>query len=221
MGHREEGEVKDLVEKLRRGELTRDDVLEEMRKRGLFHHAYEPIPGMFSMIVVTVWGVLCFLPVICEVFNLGIPEIPSIQVPFEMACLSFLFSIIMAPPLFYSAYLREKRSITGDENIILVKEGAYGIVRHPAALGGLILLLLVPVMLTCSPFNVPFTVFSFLGDVMVFILFQLLAPRLEEKINIRKWGDEYRQYMKEVPRFNFILGAWRWSRRKRDSGVDQ
>jgi len=24
-----------------------------------------------------------------------------------------------------------------------------------------------------------------------------------------KWGDDYRQYMKEVPRFNFILGLLR------------
>lgn len=37
----------------------------------------------------------------------------------------------------------------------------------------------------------------------------------EERFNLRKWGDEYRQYMKEVPRFNFILGIWRLAKRKR------
>lgn len=211
--YNEEGEVRDLVEKLRNGELTKDEILKEMRKRGLFHHADEPIPGMLSIIYITVWGVLCFLPVICEIFNWDIPRIPSIEVPWEIACLVFLFSIIMAPPLLYSAYLREKRSITGDENITLVKEGAYGIVRHPAALGGLILLLTLPVTLTCSPFNVPFTILSFFGDAIVLIVF--LGCRHEEKVNLRKWGDEYRQYMKEVPAFNFILGIWRWAKRNR------
>jgi len=213
MKYNEEGEVRDLAEKLRRGELTKDETLEEMRKRGLFHHADDPILGMLSIICITIWGILCFLPVICEILNRGIPEIPSIEVPLEMACLILFFSIIMALPLFYSAYLREKRSITGDENIILVKEGAYSIVRHPAALGGLILLLTLPVILTCSPFNVPFTLLSFFGDVIVLIVF--LGCRHEEKVNLRKWGDEYRQYMNEVPAFNFILGIWRWAERNR------
>jgi len=35
----------------------------------------------------------------------------------------------------------------------------------------------------------------------------------EEKLDIPKWGDEYRQYMKEVPRFNFIKGVWNMRKR--------
>jgi len=30
-----------------------------------------------------------------------------------------------------------------------------------------------------------------------------------------KWGDEYRQYMKEVPRWNLIKGLWILRKRKR------
>jgi len=37
----------------------------------------------------------------------------------------------------------------------------------------------------------------------------------EKKLDIPKWGDEYLQYMKEVPRFNFILGIWRLKRKER------
>lgn len=33
-----------------------------------------------------------------------------------------------------------------------------------------------------------------------------LVKDLEEKLDIPRWGDEYRRYMKEVPRFNFVLG---------------
>jgi len=37
----------------------------------------------------------------------------------------------------------------------------------------------------------------------------------ERKLDIPKWGDKYRKYMEEGPRFNIILGIWRLARRKR------
>jgi len=36
----------------------------------------------------------------------------------------------------------------------------------------------------------------------------------ERKLNIRKWGDAYLQYMKEVPRWNIIVGLARLGRKK-------
>jgi protein-S-isoprenylcysteine O-methyltransferase Ste14 len=37
----------------------------------------------------------------------------------------------------------------------------------------------------------------------------------ERRLNIRKWGDAYRQYMKEVPRWNIALGLVRLGRKRR------
>jgi hypothetical protein len=35
----------------------------------------------------------------------------------------------------------------------------------------------------------------------------------KEELNVLKWGNEYRPYQSEVPRFNLLLGLWRWARR--------
>jgi protein-S-isoprenylcysteine O-methyltransferase Ste14 len=48
---------------------------------------------------------------------------------------------------------------------------------------------------------------------LILILGMFLGPVKEDKINTMKWGDKYRQYMKEVPRFNFILGLWNLRKR--------
>jgi protein-S-isoprenylcysteine O-methyltransferase Ste14 len=51
------------------------------------------------------------------------------------------------------------------------------------------------------------------------IVYIYVASYLEEKENIEKWGDEYRQYLREVPRFNILLGVWRHIRRKKSSNT--
>jgi len=211
MACKDEGEVKDLLEKLERKELTKNEVLDEMKKRGLYHHADEPFPGMFAISGMAAWGVLCFLPVISEVLHLSIAEIPSVEIPLEMVYLAFLFAVALTPPLLYSSILREKRSITGDENIVLVRLGAYGIVRHPTFLAGLILCVALPIILNRFALRIPFTILSVFGEIAIFMGLYLQTQH-EEKINVKKWGDEYRQYMKEVPRFNFFLGMWRWAK---------
>jgi len=214
---KKEGEVKDLREKLEKGEMTREEILAKMKKRGLYHHTGEPIPGIFTISSIIIWVVLCFFPIICVMFNLNIVDIPSIEILGEISIIAFIFAAVMPPPLFYSVYLRGKQSVTGDENIILVRTGAYRIVRHPAVLAGLILFLALPIIFAVK---LPFTVLSVLGEMAV-IIGAYLQVLHEEKINVRKWGDEYIQYMKEVPRFNFILGIWRWARRKKRDNLEK
>jgi hypothetical protein len=51
---------------------------------------------------------------------------------------------------------------------------------------------------------VPFTFLSVIGIILV-IGYHYYMVYVEEKVNMMKWGDEYIQYMKEVPRFNAIL----------------
>ena len=203
------GEVDDLVKKLEEGKLSSQEVLEEMKRRRLFHHQNELFPGFFSVLGMTAWGVLWFLPVLTEIFGLDIVNVPSIEMPVEVGYLASILLVVLVLPLFYAAYLRSKNSVTGDEDIILVKDGAYGIVRHPSFLAGLMIVIISPIIFASK---IPFTLFTVLGVIAVFVALYLQSLS-EEKVNIRKWGDEYRRYMEEVPRFNFILGLWRCTRR--------
>lgn len=205
-----DSEVKDLVEELRKGKMTRDDVLEEIERRGLSHHAGEPIPGVFSPIGVMVWALLCFLPAVCAALDLHVLDVPRIEMPTALIYAAIFLALVSLLPSFYSAHLHEKRSVTGDEDIVLVRTGAYGVVRHPAFLGGLILILAFPIIFAVA---LPFTVLSVLGELAAITGVYLQAFH-EERINLRKWGDEYRQYMEEVPRFNFVTGLWRLRRRR-------
>lgn len=42
-----------------------------------------------------------------------------------------------------------------------------------------------------------------------------MSAEEERKLNIPKWGVEYRKYMEEVPRFNITLGILRSARKKK------
>ena len=42
--------------------------------------------------------------------------------------------------------------------------------------------------------------------------------RREEKSNIERFGDDYRNYMEQVPRMNFVVGTVRLVRGRRGHG---
>jgi len=207
------GQVKDLVEKLQARELTPEEVKREMKRRKLEHHAGEPIPGVFAVSGIVIWGILCFLPVICMLLNVSI-VLPSMEMPLRVVYITFFFALAMSPLLF-SAHERRAKGGThdGDYTIILVKDGAHGIVRHPSSLGGLAWLVVLPILLN-RVVNLPFTVLSIFGEVAV-VMGIYLQCKKEERFNLRKWGDGYRRYQREVPMFNFILGIWRRARKKK------
>ena len=71
-------------------------------------------------------------------------------------------------------------------------------------------LIFIPVILSAY---VPFTPLSIVAIFMFIAHFYHLVY-VEEKYNVKKWGDEYRQYMREVPRFNFIKGLWNLRKQK-------
>lgn len=51
-------------------------------------------------------------------------------------------------------------------------------------------------------------------QIIVFVGLSLEGRKAEETMNIKKWRDEYIQYMKEVPIFNFIKGLWNLRKRR-------
>ena len=211
---REEGEVKDLVKKLEGGEITAKEIIFELKKRGLTHHAREPIPGVFVITGMIIWVVLCFLPAIAH--HIGIldffTKLLIIKIPTAVSYLAIILAIVVSPMMFYARSIKIKKGgcRNEDHTIILLKEGAYRVLRHPEVFVGLIWFITAPIIFDL--FGIQFTILSVLGEAVI-ILALFLQTKQEEKFNILKWGDEYRQYMKEVPRFNFILGLWRLRKR--------
>jgi len=91
---------------------------------------------------------------------------------------------------------------------VLVDSGTYAIVRHPQALGSILLMsasILISQHWLAAIVGVPIIVWMYLEEVKA------------EKGLIVKFGDDYKRYMQKVPRMNFVLGIIRLLRRKKAS----
>lgn len=82
----------------------------------------------------------------------------------------------------------------------LVKSGLYSVIRHPLYLGW-ILMHLVAIL-----FFQHWVVIILEGIGMVCVYFIAIQ---EETTLIEKFGEEYVEYMKKVPRFNLLIGIIR------------
>ena len=194
-----EGKVNDLVEKLQRGEVTSKEALKELKKRGLREkEAWEIIPLAIYFIL---WLPLNFK------FS---AQLPAIHFPTIIIYISLAIGLLGILLCIWVTRMHYKRGgLNHDETVILLKEGPYRVMRHSE---GLVMMLptLLPIILSEY---VPFSPLS-VAAIIVMIVYIYYGVYLEEKLDIEKWGDEYRQYMKEVPRFNFIKGLWRLRKRR-------
>lgn len=207
-----EGEVKDLAEKVRKGDITPKEAQRELRKRGLGH---EETWKDFAPFVV--WGILCFLPAAAKGTGIGIlsffAQLPTIEFPAIVIYLSIILFIAAIPLGAWFTYDQNKKGGCGSEDhtVILLKNGPHAIVRHPLAVPWTMPFVTIPVILSGAA---PFTILSMIAIVELIVVSYYGCVVEERTLNIPKWGDEYREYMKEVPRLNFILGIWRWARRR-------
>jgi protein-S-isoprenylcysteine O-methyltransferase Ste14 len=87
------------------------------------------------------------------------------------------------------------------------------ILRHPSGVAWAIFFATAPIILSGV---VPFTILSVVAIVGIIAYHYYGCVVEERELDIPKWGDEYRQYMMEVPRFNFIKGLWNLRGRKGD-----
>lgn len=204
-----ESRVKDLVEKLKRGEINSKDARKELGKRGLLEpERWEIIPWM-------VYIVLWLIPMLSRQSNLEFLEffaqLPSFSFPAIVIYLSLAIGVLGIILGAWATRMHYKSGgLNHDETVILLKEGPYGVMRHPAGFGFTLLPILLPIIL--SPY-VAFTILSF-AAVITMIVYLYYSCYLEEKLDVKKWGDKYKQYMNEVPGFNFFLGIWRRSRQR-------
>lgn len=200
MEKEEESRVKDLAEKLQIGEITSKDGLKELKKRGLLEpERWEIIPWAIYFIL---WLPLNYM------FTDRLPKIHFPPIVIYISLAIGLLGILLCIGVTRMHYKRG--GLNHDETVILIKEGPYRIMRHPAGVG-MILPILLPIILSEY---IPFSFLS-VAAIITMIVYSYYACLLEEKkLDIPKWGDEYLQYMKEVPRFNFIKGLWNLRKRK-------
>jgi len=208
MEKKREGRVKDLAKKLERGEITSKDALKELEKRGLLE------PERWEIIPWAIYIILWLLPLVSRQMKLVLLEpltqLPTISFPAIVICISIVLSALgMSIGIWATRMHYKKGGLNHDETVILLKEGPYRVMRHPA--GGLMLLpILLPIILSAyAPFS-PLSVAAII-TMIVYVYYGCLLE--EKKLDIPKWGDEYLQYMKEVPRFNFIKGLWNLRKR--------
>ena len=205
------GKARDLVEKLQAGELTPKEALKGLEERRLVEReAWDFIPWV-------VYFVLCLLPAWSTITELRFLEffaqLPAVRFPAIVAYFSLVLVAIATCMVVWQ--VRSHRTRGGlkkpGEAIIFYRVGLYRVMRHPAAFGGMMWPILLPIILSA---HVPFTILSVAAIVLMIVYFYY-GCYLEEKLSLEKWGDEYRQYMEEVPRFNFIKGLWNLRRRGR------
>ena len=203
----DEGFVKELAEKLETGEITPKDTVEVLKKRGLTEKALLK-GGAWGYLL---WIIPCFLPGFAKATGLELlsifAELPRMHFPSIVINLSIILFIAAIPLTASGMYFNVKKGgcRTEDHTVILIKDGPYKIVRHPSNVAWSIFFVTLPISLSQ---HVPFTVLSVFGIVAI-VAFTYYASLIEErKLDLIKWGDEYREYMKEVPRWNFLKGIW-------------
>jgi protein-S-isoprenylcysteine O-methyltransferase Ste14 len=102
--------------------------------------------------------------------------------------------------------------------VFLLMSGPYALLRHPSHLAWSVILLTLPIFI--SPY-LPFTLLSVLGIAGVVVFHYFISIREERTLDLKKWGEAYREYMRQVPRWNILLGLWRQIKRGRNANHDK
>ncbi|MHA1860413.1 MAG: methyltransferase family protein [Candidatus Asgardarchaeia archaeon] len=118
---------------------------------------------------------------------------------------TLIFGVVL---LSWSSRSRKKEHSWNDTNKeTLVEDGIYAFVRHPEFLGHI---LIISALVIISQHWINLVI----GTILIVLL--CFAMIEEEKRNIEKFGDAYRNYMKRVPRINLLIGSWRLIHKKRN-----
>ena len=124
----------------------------------------------------------------------------------DLAELLYAGWMIMAFGIIFLFCSSKSRKKGHAEGIGLVERGMYAFVRHPEFLGH-ILIIFALVIISQHWINL------IVGAILIVLL--CLAMIDEEKRNMEKFGNAYRDYMKRVPRINLIAGIIRQISRKK------
>jgi protein-S-isoprenylcysteine O-methyltransferase Ste14 len=197
-----EGLVKGILSK---GGLATQEIKEELwRKNVSFVRSYDrAFSGLFLAL-----AVLWLLPAIAEwsgwEFLSFFAQLPRVHFPMAVIVIGAILFIAAVSLEVKLNSMRQKQGGCHDmhETVVIVKEGPYRVIRHPGYLAEIGYFGVLPIVLSKW---VPFTILAAICIIIVIASCAYLI-RVEDRFNLRKWGEEYRQYMKEVPAINFVKG---------------
>jgi protein-S-isoprenylcysteine O-methyltransferase Ste14 len=198
----EEGLVKEI---LSRGDLDTKQMKEELWVRNIsFVRSYDiAFSGLFLAL-----AALWLLPAIAKWSGWGFlsffAQLPRVDFPIAMIVIGAVFFVAAIALEAKVASMRQKRGGCHDlhETVVVIREGPYRVIRHPGYLAEMVYFSLLPIVLSKW---VPFTITAAIFMAMAIAGCAYLI-RVEDSFNLRKWGEEYRQYMEEVPAINFLKG---------------
>ena len=204
----EEGLVREILSD---GTLSTEEIKKELKEKDIcFVQSYDrTCSGLFVLL-----AVLWLLPAIAQWTGWGLlrffAELPRVEFPIGVilgATVLFVAAVALEAKL---VSMRHKRGGCQDahETVVIVRNGPYGVVRHPGYLAEMVYFSALPIVLSEW---VPFTILAALCIVVVIALCGYLI-RVEDRFNLKKWGKEYRQYMAEVPSVNFVKGLLKAAR---------
>jgi protein-S-isoprenylcysteine O-methyltransferase Ste14 len=198
----EEGLVREILSD---GTLSTEEIKKELKKKDIcFVQSYDRTFSGLFVLLATLW----LLPTIAQWTGWGFlrffAQLPSV---------GFSIGVILgATVLFVAAVALEAKLVSmrrkqggcqdAHETVFIVRDGPYGVVRHPGYLAEMVYFGVLPIVLSE---RVPFTILAALCIAVAMALFVYLI-RVEDRFNLKKWGKEYRQYMAEVPAVNFVKG---------------
>lgn len=212
--HTSEGLVKGI---LSQGDLDAEEIKEELRRKNVsFVRSYDRAFGWLFLVLALLW----LLPAVAQWTGWGFlrffARLPRVDFPIVVIIIGAIFVIAAISLEAKVASMRQKRGGCHDvhETVVIIREGPYRVIRHPGYLAELIYFPLLPIVLSRW---VPFTILA-----MVYIVVWTGAIvyllKAEDSFNLRKWGEEYRRYVEEVPAINFVTGLKNPRRDKLDKG---
>ena len=203
---RKEGLVKEILE---RDDLTKADIKEQLKRRGIsFVNRYNQKYSALVLVSVAVW----LLPTLAEVSGLsaleGLSQMTRIRFPMPVLVVSaalFVMALVLEVKV---VSMRQRLGGLDDahESLVIVREGPYAVIRHPGYLAEVVYFTLLPVVLSKW---IGFTMLAIVYIAVIAVIFSYLI-RVEDNFNIAKWGDEYWRYKNELPAINFFNWLWNY-----------
>jgi len=199
---KDEGLVGEIMSK---GDLDTKQVKEELWARNIsFVRSYDRAFSGLFLVLAALW----LLPAIGQwtgwAFLRLFAQLPRLNFPMVVILIGAIFVIVAIALEAKAGSMRQKRGGCHDlhESVVIVREGPYKVIRHPGYLAELVYFPLLPIVLSRW---VPFTILAVVY-IIVWTGAIVYVLKAEDNFNLRKWGEEYRRYVEEVPAINFVKG---------------
>ena len=201
-GEKKEGLVGEILKK---DHITAKELKEELGKKNVnFTKLFSRSYGGLLFVVAITW----LLPAVAQysdwVLLNFLARLPVVEFPIPVIVIGAIFFIAAISLEAKVTLIRKREGGCHDthETVIVIREGPYRIIRHPGHLAEMFYFSLLPILLSRW---IPFTVMAGIS-IVILIGSYVYMIREEDNFNVRKWGEEYRKYMKELPAINFFKG---------------